>query len=471
MKRRLYALAIVFILILGILTKPVSAFASSASNKVSEARNGVMRVLVVYDVYINDSYIKQLLSVGSAFGVGEAGKETDIFVTNRHVVEETKEEMQMCQALQAIYDSNTYQAISVEIVREHGKNALYQNVTLEYRRSRVYLLMDDYAFSDTAGLDTSRMVPCSILYEADTNSPDLAILRAAEPVRGRIALPLAPSKENVEAGDTVYALGYPVSADVSTTDAHNQTNYAGSVQSVTITDGVVSRFVDYTTVNARIIQHTATINGGNSGGPLINADGAVVGINTFTFGNLSDWNSTDHSGSIAIEEAIKQLDVLGIKYVIYHPGTNILLIVGIVIGISAAVVVVLVVMTLKKKTKTKLPEPIPSTPVAPDSGMRLQGISGAFAGRRFSINGEVHIGRNPEKNNLVYPAESKGISGIHCVLIENGGLLYLKDLGSTYGTYLASGQRLAANQPVQLKAGDRFYLGSEQELFQIAERR
>ena len=47
------------------------------------------------------------------------------------------------------------------------------------------------------------------------------------------------------------------------------------------------------------------------------------------------------------------------------------------------------------------------------------------------------------------------------------GKFYLKDLGSTYGTWLAGGQRLAANQAVQLKKGDRFYLASEQELYQI----
>ncbi len=90
-----------------------------------------------------------------------------------------------------------------------------------------------------------------------------------------------------------------------------------------------------------------------------------------------------------------------------------------------------------------------------------------YAGKRFSINGTVRIGRTPDRNDLVYPGNTQGVSGVHCVLTNKNGQVYIQDLGSTYGTYLGNGQRLAANQTVALQMGDRFYLGSEREMFAI----
>ena len=58
----------------------------------AEARSGVVRVIVemqtdLYSLETGEPVgTLQGYSSGSAFGVGAAGEETDIFVTNRHVV-------------------------------------------------------------------------------------------------------------------------------------------------------------------------------------------------------------------------------------------------------------------------------------------------------------------------------------------------------------------------------------------------
>ena len=52
-------------------------------------------------------------------------------------------------------------------------------------------------------------------------------------------------------------------------------------------------------------------------------------------------------------------------------------------------------------------------------------------------------------------------------MVDNN-TVWLKDLGSTYGTYISGGRRLAANEAVQLRVGDKFWLGSENEVFVIA---
>lgn len=112
----------------------------------------------------------------------------------------------------------------------------------------------------------------------------------------------------------------------------------------------------------------------------------------------------------------------------------------------------------------------PSTAsLAGDSGLRVQGVTGSFAGRRVALPRQLRIGRDPQRNDLVYPAGTQGISGVHCVLLVENGTVYVKDLGSTYGTFVG-GRRLAANETVPLRVGDRFSLGSDRETFQIAQK-
>ena len=74
--------------------------------------------------------------------------------------------------------------------------------------------------------------------------------------------------DQLKVGDTVLSLGNPGVA------GENFTN--------TLTKGMVSavnRTVTMSSINMQYIQTDAAINPGNSGGPLLNSDGAVVGIN------------------------------------------------------------------------------------------------------------------------------------------------------------------------------------------------
>lgn len=459
MKRRIISVFMTFVLLFALTN---TAMAASGGNAAASSRSGVARVLALYELYLGDESLGVTFpAVGSSFGVGKAGKETDIFVTNRHVVADTQKEW-------STYDL-IYYIQGEEGLRSYAAQYENQTVLVNHKLTRAYLLRDDYAYSDDTGLDSSRSVPCDIIYMAGEKEPDLAVLRAAEPVEGRTALPLAPAENGgVEPGDTVYALGYPVSADAATTDERLHTDYAGSVESVTITTGVVSRFVDYSSANARIIQHDAAINGGNSGGPLINEKGAVVGVNTISF-NLNGINSseTNHSGSVASEHVMRVLDGIGVKYdSVVYSGFPAALVIA---AAATAVLAVIVVAVLLARKRRSAPQPagVPASGPAPAQELRVQGQSGAFAGRRFAINGQVRIGRDPGGNDLVYPDGTPGISGRHCVVTLSGGQVTLTDLGSSYGTFLSGGRKLAPNQPMPLRMGDRFYLGSEKESFVI----
>jgi len=426
MKKNSIVRILAMILALVLFTVPAMA----ATSGVVEARSGVVRILAVFE----DS-----ISTGSGFGVGEVGEETDIFVTNRHVV-----------------------------LDEDGNRPL-----------KIYILLDDYAFTQT-GIDESRTMPCSIRWVSD-GSPDLAVLETAAPVEGRTAMPLCEDvSEKVEPTDALWVLGYPASGDVITTASNTEFTTPADIDSVSITSGTLSKFERDAATSTMTLVHDADMNGGCSGGPTVNEDGAVIGVNTFVFGNLGDTTETAHSASISVQEVITVLDNLDIAWE-SDASTPIWLIIVLIAVVLAGGAAAAVVFLKKRKAAPSVvsvpnnapvavpPAPAPA-PIANDSGLRFQAVSGVFAGKRFAINGTVRIGRNPSSNDFVYPAETQGISGNHCSLIYSEGKLYLKDEGSSYGTFLGNGQRLAAQQAVELKAGDRFYLATTNETFVITHR-
>lgn len=451
-----------------------TAFASGTA--AAESRNGVVRVVAPYEVDLYEpnsgAYVGTLsgYSRGSAFGVGSAGEETDVFVTNRHVV--TEEDGLIT------YDGAVCYA--------------------KYTITGYYILLDDYAYNtESFTIDTSRAIPCTVIYLGESDDADVAVLRAAEKVPDRVALALQNDEDSLSVGDTVSALGFPASSDNATSEGY----MLATVDDVTVTSGVVSRFFESVSVTAssegltgRLIQSTASTNSGNSGGPLIDEDGAVVGINTYTFHGGSD-TITNAYYALRIQYAKSALDSLGIKYDVYTPGPNTILIAAaaVIAVLVAAAVVVLVTRKKKQGTerkaaaKTAQPAsgPEEAAPVmaqanhsnagagSNDSGYRIQGVSGALEGKRFRINKQeaVILGRSPEQCGVVFPANTPGVSGRHCAVWSENNCVYIKDLGSSHGTFLAPGRRLAAEQAVQILPGEVFFLGSQEQSFVIAERR
>lgn len=106
---------------------------------------------------------------------------------------------------------------------------------------------------------------------------DIAVLK----VEGMKLQPLVLATKPPAKGDKVYAIGFPASANKNLSREKIED---GLVES-TVTEGIVGRVFEGTwsqrnQLNVKIVQHSAAINKGNSGGPLLDVCGRVVGINT-----------------------------------------------------------------------------------------------------------------------------------------------------------------------------------------------
>jgi len=108
-------------------------------------------------------------------------------------------------------------------------------------------------------------------------STDVAVLKVGVKSRALKALPLGDS-DSVRVGDEVIAIGNPFGLDRSVT--------AGIVSAVQRRIEAPNRLSI-----SHVIQTDAALNHGNSGGPLLNAQGEVIGVNAqIETGGVSDGN-------------------------------------------------------------------------------------------------------------------------------------------------------------------------------------
>ena len=116
-------------------------------------------------------------------------------------------------------------------------------------------------------------------------STDLAVLKVNAPSRALTPLPLADS-DRVEVGDEVVAIGNPFGLDRTAT--------AGIISAIQRRITAPNGFsIDHA------LQTDAPINHGNSGGPLISAHGAVIGVNS-----QIETGGTGGDGNVGIAFAI-----------------------------------------------------------------------------------------------------------------------------------------------------------------------
>lgn len=143
----------------------------------------------------------------------------------------------------------------------------------------------------TVTLSTGKEVKAKVINYDQTQ--DIAMIRIEDKVKVPAVAELGDSA-TVKPGEEVIAIGTPLSKDFAQT----------------VTKGVVSAVGRTVTTDSgkqvNLIQTDAAINQGNSGGPLVNSQGQVIGINTLKLAGGAEGIGF----AIPINEVKSKLDVL-----------------------------------------------------------------------------------------------------------------------------------------------------------------
>ena len=402
-----------------IITMLAAGFAGSATRvcaaggeNIDEACEGVVRVFSVF----GDN-----AASGSGIIVGKTGEESDIIVTNWHVVSEED------------YSGG---------------------ITLA---DEVYILLDNEAYT-TEGLNEDHAIKCKVLYTT-TGYPDFAILQAEKKIPGRKALPLM-SASNAKRSERVYALGYPGSADMI-----NDGYISATIQDITATDGTISRMIQADAFgDTYVIQHTAHINHGNSGGPLVNEDGTVIGINTYGYGD----NAAEYFLSVYIDYAMNAMDELGISYDKVKPSDTTITADNAVETERGKSKAVGTGSAANRGAPTLSAAQQAAKRTVSSTGWYIQGIEGTHAGQTFSVTDRLVFGRDPSVCGGVFP-KAAAASRVHCEIRIVQGTPVLQDNGSTNGTFGGT-TRLEPGKTYPLRSGAVFSIAGSTDKYRLVQR-
>ena len=200
-------------------------------------------------------------------------------------------------SLQAIYEQNIPSVASISCQTRSGTST----------GTGVVLTKDGYLVTNchviegaqqiTVQLTDDRKFTASVVGSDDIS--DLAVLW----VNADDLTPAQFGDSNaLRVGDTVTAIGDPLGVE-----------FRGS-----FTDGIISAINRDVTMDGRkmsLIQTNAALNSGNSGGPLINCYGQVIGINTMKIGAFTDKAGVEGLGfaipSATVQDVVNQIITQG----------------------------------------------------------------------------------------------------------------------------------------------------------------
>lgn len=351
---------------------------------------------------------------GSGFAIGKSGEPVEYIVTNCHVV---------------FNDSNKAQNISV----------IFSAAANRYMSAQIYA------------------------YDIEK---DLAVLKLPEPTTERSALKLCRAKD-ADISKVHYALGYPYTSDMGLDYVKYDTS------DITTTSGIISRSSTVKEVDTYLID--IDITHGNSGGPLVNENGEVVGINTFS---LSD-GQEQANYAVCIDELLKLIDYDDVGYTLAGDiNVKGIIIIILILGIDISLIITMLCLLAKRRPST-VKNTVKSsnsdmtvseggygkTVAVSDSKSIIAGIEGVYKGKEIPVKNNMLFGRDSKKCDVVFPIDTEGVSGHHCLISYNKGKVMIRDMNSTYGTFINNGLRIDSEIDVEICPGDVFYLGSEKEKF------
>ena len=267
MKNKASKIAAILLTVCMTFAIPTVSFAANDTAKAEEAKQGIVQVNTVY---VDENDTEHVVCGGTGFLIGDE-EGTEYVLTCNHLInpsEETK------------YAAFEYLGISNEN-DEWSKISLKTEVVVE----------GDVVLNTTTLNSSSEL--------------DFAVLQLPQPIYTRSPLTILTSEDYgtdalpYSIADKVYSLGFP-----SGVSYDSETSYY-SYDQVSITSGSIVNMLSLNGIQT--IEHDANVSTNNCGGPLVNGDGYVIGMNTLT---------TDGVYYCALDSTkiAKILDGLGVEY-------------------------------------------------------------------------------------------------------------------------------------------------------------
>ena len=242
-----------------VMAMSISAFASEGAKNeaVRDDRTGVVQVNVVYT---DDEGVRNVIQTGTGFMINELS-----VVTCNHVTQLDDETMEEAEERFGVDVRKLRKGLSIRI-------SVIRDVSIGAKIDKQSVEMD------------------------------FAVLKMDDKLAGCKSLPLRNSETLVQLEDC-YALGFP------TITTFSQDGVKLTSDDVTITDGKVSKVS--TIKGVEYVVNTASVTSGNSGGPLVDENGNVIGI---IQGKQTDGMSDSYSYAIASNALIETLDKFAVTY-------------------------------------------------------------------------------------------------------------------------------------------------------------
>ena len=196
-------------------------------------------------------------------------------------------------SLQDIYAQNIASVVSISCSKYSGSSSGTGVIFSEegYIVTNAHVVED--AVSINVQLTDERVLPAQLIGSDEIS--DLAVLYVEAE---NLTAATFGDSSTLRVGDTVAAIGDPLGVE-----------FRG-----TYTDGIVSAINRDVNVSGRtmtLIQTNAALNSGNSGGPLINCYGQVIGINTMKISTFTNYSGVEGLGfaipSATVKDVVDQL--------------------------------------------------------------------------------------------------------------------------------------------------------------------
>ena len=253
---------------------PMASASGSYNEKVERDSNGVLQIK--YEIYGVGRYILsngQTLDLDGTMIIGWAG---------------------------TAFMINDYTALTCAHVVNHD------DVIRELKSMNIKTEIKTYVL-----LSNNVEMPVTVPYMSVED--DFAILTLKQSIGGKEILKLGYSNE-VKSTQKVYSLGFPAKV-TSIEEKNNEYNVKYGPEDVTITEGNVQKVTNIN--NSDVIQHGSIASNGNSGGPLVDENGIVVGVNK--------WREPDDESyfwACGINQIVATLDNLKIPYTRHEPNSD-----------------------------------------------------------------------------------------------------------------------------------------------------